>query len=484
MGLRAAALFAGLAASVTLVAFAAQRDFDIPPSVLVGARPAQGQFSPTVGCAAASCHGSGQTAKPGGEHSTWVDSDPHTKAFQVLRNEDSLRISKNLGRTVPAHEDASCLKCHAVDEDRYFHGEKLDERQLNEGVGCDGCHGPSAKWNNLHYTGYWKTLTDRQKFEEFGFVPTKDPVARILMCAQCHVGGRDREVNHDLIAAGHPRLSFEYTRFHYSDEYRQKHWIEKTPNPDFEVRTWLIGQVASLRAAVDLLAARADRVDDGKTPWPEFAESSCYACHQNLGAELRSNTTNALRPRKAGVLGWQLWYSSFAKVLPKLTAVLHPTGAAPALGSLDALRMEMEKPLPNPKTVALLTRTTLAELDASLVLFQQGTFAANLNGNQVRSVAAIVTESVYDVGSGKLRDYDWDVLAQHGLALTALYHATGGAANPAVAAWKAPLTDVRTKLAFPTTGGRVDSPRDFKPDSVYASFRTLYELTHSDAKGR
>ncbi|QEL16948.1 multiheme c-type cytochrome [Limnoglobus roseus] len=479
MGLRAAALFAGLAASVTLVTYAAQRDRLEPPrGEPVGARPAQGLFTPTVGCSAASCHGSGMPGKPGGEHSTWIESDPHTKAFQVLRNEDSVRISKNLGRTMPAHEDASCLKCHAVNEDRYFHGEKLDERELNEGVSCDGCHGPSAKWNSLHYTGFWKTLSDRQKFEEFGFVPTKDPVARILTCAQCHVGGRDREVNHDLIAAGHPRLSFEYTRFHYSEEYQQKHWVEKTPNPDFEVRTWLIGQVATLRAAVDLLAARADRADVAQSPWPEFAESSCYACHQNLGPELRSNTTKTLHPRKPGALGWQLWYSSFAKVLPKLASVVQPNGTAPALTSLDALRAEMEKPTPNAKTISALARTALVELDASLLSFQQGTFATNLNDQQVRTMAATITESVYDTASGKLRDYDWDVLAQHGLALTALYHGAGGTGNPTVAGWKEPLLDVRSKLAFPTTGSRVDSPRDFKPDSVYASFRTLYELTH------
>lgn len=478
MGLRSLAVFAGLAASVSLVVYAQPR-FE-PVAVPIGAIPAKGEFSATVGCAAASCHGSGQTGKPGGEHSTWIDSDPHTKAFQVLRNEDSQRISKNLGRTTPAYEDASCLKCHAVDEDRHYNGEKLDERQLNEGVGCDGCHGPSAKWNSLHYTPFWKTLGDREKFEQFGFVPTKEPVARILTCVQCHVGARDREVNHDLIAAGHPRLSFEYTRFHYSDEYKQKHWTEKTPNPDFEVRTWFIGQVASLRAAVDLLASRAERAVDGqKAPWPEFAESSCYACHQNLGTELRSNTTNALHPRKAGVLGWQLWYSSFAKSLPQVAAALTPGADYPAnLKTLTDLRVEMEKPVPNPVAVGLLARQATAELDAALARLQTVQFATTVTADKVKALAAIVTEGVCDKTTGKLRDYDWDVLAQHGLALTALYHAAGGSANPAVAAWREPLLDVRTKLAFPTTGGRVDSPRDFKPDAVYASFRTLYDLTH------
>lgn len=477
MGLRYAALFVGLAASVTIASYAANPTA-APKPQLLGTQPPRGEFSATVGCAAASCHGSGETTRRGGEHSTWIDSDPHTRAYQVLLNEDSVRISKNLGRTVPAHVDAQCLKCHALNEDRHYEGRKTDDKQLNEGVSCDSCHGPSAKWNNLHYQPFWKSLSDREKFEQFGFVPTKDPVARVLTCAQCHVGGRDREVNHDLIAAGHPRLSFEYTRYHFSAKYQQKHWEEKVPNPDFEVRTWLVGQVASLRAAVDLLAARAERADTQKAPWPEFAESSCYACHQNLGAELRGHTTNALKPRKAGVLGWQLWYASFAKALPKLAGVVQPGESAAALTSLDDLRKEMEKPVPSQSKVATLAKATTAELDAWLVTLQSGKYATSLTGPQLKQLGAIVTENVYDKSKGKLCDYDWDVLAQHALALTAIYHGAGGAGSPAVAAWKDPLVEVRTKLAFPTTGTRVDSPRDFKPDSVYAGFKKLYELTH------
>jgi hypothetical protein len=476
VGLRYAALFVGLAASVTIATYAANPAAAPKPPVL-GVQPPQGQFSATVGCSAASCHGSGETTKLRGEHSTWMDSDPHTRAYQVLLNEDSVRISKNLGRAVPAHEDAQCLKCHALNEERHYNGEPAG-KQLNEGVGCESCHGPSVKWNNLHYLPFWKSLSDREKFEEFGFVPTKDPVARVLTCAQCHVGGRDREVNHDLIAAGHPRLSFEYTRYHYSDKYRQKHWEEKVPNPDFEVRTWLVGQVASLRAAVDLLAARAERAEAQKAPWPEFAESSCYACHQNLGQELRGHTTNALKPRKAGLPGWQLWYGSFAKALPKLAGVIQPAESAAALSSLSALRTEMEKPVPSQTKVASFAKATTAELDAWLQTLQAGTYANGLTGPQLKQLGAIVTENVYDKATGKLRDYDWDVLAQHALALTAIYHAAGGKANPAVAAWTDSLVDLRTKLAFPTTGTRVDSPRDFKPNSVYDGFKKLHDLTH------
>ncbi len=480
MGHRTAALYVGVVASVTVAAYAAQPAASTATTISpqpFGAQIPKGQYSTTMSCAAASCHGGGQPGHVGSEFSTWGDSDPHRRAFRVLYNEDSVRISKNLGRKMPAHEDASCLKCHALDEPKHYTGELLDHRSLSDGVSCDSCHGPSGKWNSLHYQSWWKGLSDREKYDQFGFVPTKDPVARILNCAQCHVGGRDREVNHDLIAAGHPRLSFEYTRYHYSEAYANKHWEEKVPNPDFEVRTWLVGQVAGLRAATDLLAARAERSQKNEAPWPEFAESSCYACHQNLGAELRSHTTNALHPRKSGVLGWQLWYASFAKALPAVAGIVSPGSKGPALAALDPLRVEMEKPLPNAATVAGLAKQATAQLDAWLISFQTNGYAAKLTPEQWKALASTIAASAYDNATGKLRDYDWDVLAQHALALTALYHAGGGAGNPALAAWTAPLTEIRTKLAFPKTGGRVDSPRDFQPDSVYPGFKKLFELT-------
>lgn len=473
-----------MAAYAAYAAYAAQPDHaatntaatTISPQPF-GVQVAKGHYSAVVTCAAASCHGSGQITKPGGEHSTWADSDPHRRAYRVLFNEDSVRISRNLRRTMPAHEDASCLKCHALDEDKHYTGEKLDDRNLSDGVTCDSCHGPSTKWNSLHYQSWWKGLTDREKFDEYGFVPTKDPVARVLNCAQCHVGARDREVNHDLIAAGHPRLSFEYTRYHFSDAYYQKHWEEKVPNPEFEIRTWLVGQVASLRAATDLLTVRAERAIAKSAPWPEFAESSCYACHQNLGSELRSQTVNTLHPRKPGVLGWQLWYSSFTRALPKLSAIVSPGSSPSTLKSLDALRVEMEKPVPNPTTAANLAKSATRELDAWLINFQTKGYSEKITSEQFRTIASTIAESIYDNASGKLRDYDWDILAQHALAFTAVYHAAGGAANPAVAAWTEPLVELRTQLAFPKAGGRVDSPRGFQPDSVYPGFKKLYELT-------
>src|SRR5687768_15025203 len=81
----------------------------------------------------------------------------------------------------PGHQAALCLQCHAVPN---IHPASA----VAEGVGCAGCHGPSDKWVAEHYLPSWKALPNREKWERFGFIPTKNLVARSLNCASCHVG--------------------------------------------------------------------------------------------------------------------------------------------------------------------------------------------------------------------------------------------------------------------------------------------------------
>ncbi|HEY3788106.1 MAG TPA: multiheme c-type cytochrome, partial [Urbifossiella sp.] len=256
-------------------------------------------------CSASACHGGGHSGKPGSEHITWAQQiipignhDPHSRAYRTLFNKDSVRIARLLGGR-PAHENILCLKCHAP-------AGVEDRTARAEGVGCSACHGPSDKWLAEHYLPSWKAKSNRDKWTETGFIPTKNLVARISNCASCHVGSADREVNHDLIAAGHPRLAFEYTRFHFQSHYR-KHWDERTPQPDFEVRAWTIGQAVSLRAAIDVLKSRAEQADKNAAPWPEFAGMSCYACHQSIGGEANGGIA---RGHSLGQPAWELWYTA------------------------------------------------------------------------------------------------------------------------------------------------------------------------------
>jgi hypothetical protein len=420
--------------------------------------PAGGKFSAVTNCSSSNCHGNGSK---GNEYAIWAGDDPHRKAYAVLHNDVSARIQKNLKRETPAHLDAQCLKCHAVNEEKHYHGELLPGRGLGEGVSCDACHGASQAWLGEHYKSDWKRLTDREKFEKYGFKQTKDLVARALMCAQCHVGARDREVNHDLIAAGHPRLAFEAARFHFTDNY-PKHWKEKLPNREFEIQLWWTGQVASFRQAVALLAARAERAAAKSAPWPELSEYSCFACHQDVGGCKSRAEFGERNGRPAGRAGWQVWYSALAtdQLLSKVKEV-------------QDLQKLMSNDVLDPAEVAVFAKKTVAALDAALAKSQKEGHISEFSLPDIGRLLAksVVSGTALTDDKRKLRDTDWDHLAQNTLSLAALAHATGDDAKD----WRPLVAKLQAALAFPpdADGKRFDSPKDYDAKTVLELFQAL-----------
>ena len=297
------------------------------------------------------------------------------------------------------------------------------------------------------------------------------------------------------------RPAFEPTRFHYQPNYR-KHWAELTPQPDFEVRAWAVGQAAALRQAVEVLRARADRAAarDAKTPWPEFTEGSCFACHQTVarspypdaaGAKLRGAQGERTRP--SGAVPWQPWYESLGTPVAKYHDVLLP--GVPGAGKVDLteLRAEMEKPYPNPGKVAGLARAARDDLDRWLAVWQAaedgGAFPPVTHG-RIESLAAFVADGAV-TADGKLRDYDWDFVAQRYLGLTAFYHA-GVATDPALAPWRGPLVRLRGVLDLPRprpdplTGTRsgFDSPVNYRPSDAAVPLGELRRIITTSRSGR
>jgi hypothetical protein len=115
-----------------------------------------------------------------------------------------------------------------------------------------------------------------------GFVDTKESLnERAATCMKCHVGpgdefGQPHVVDHDLIAAGHPRLSFE---FHAYFESKPAHWNrlvdEARPPGVFHFASWLAGQTEQ-RKQTRNLAESIQAID--------FAQFDCTSCHHELVA--------------------------------------------------------------------------------------------------------------------------------------------------------------------------------------------------------
>jgi len=118
-------------------------------------------------------------------------------------------------------------------------------------VSCEACHGNAGQWLQPHTS--WKG--DRtESYKQTGLKPLYDLGERALACAGCHMGAPAdgdhpvRDMNHDMIAAGHPRLNFDFAEY---QRRLPKHWQEKDrtksdlpPRELNEARVWYVGRLA------------------------------------------------------------------------------------------------------------------------------------------------------------------------------------------------------------------------------------------------
>ncbi|MCI0361161.1 MAG: hypothetical protein L0211_21995 [Planctomycetaceae bacterium] len=337
-------LFLAIAAAAGRLALAEQPQ---APEELPRLAPPADHYLGGLSCASASCHGRQEENGQAGsvsrrEFIVWLEHDPHARAARTLSGAKFQRILNivSSGRA-DGQPDAAvhlrCAKCHDPEGIRsasekgsgVFGGNRLPimeadgspktpdplkadpltTRPVARGIGCETCHGPAKNWIAVHY----QHGVTRERLASLGMIDTKNLVVRAERCAGCHVGDGERDMNHDMIAAGHPPLRFELSAYH--DLIRQKHWpaAERVRTPDFKVRLWAAGQVAAARSSLALLESRAKRAAAGErlAPWPEFAEYDCFACHQRLrpAAGLSSVALKGARP---GMPGWQPWNLALA----------------------------------------------------------------------------------------------------------------------------------------------------------------------------
>jgi hypothetical protein len=396
----------------------------------------------TASCSARGCHGAIEPVlNPAqcrqNEYNLWAD-DRHADAYRTLFNDRSRDIARILGGSKKAHEDPRCLACHTnprltfVAEDTSFvHEERLF------GVGCESCHGSATSWLVAHTAADW-----RVKKRAYEMPDLTDPALQARTCAGCHVGaapdkeGPLRDVNHDLIAAGHPRLNFEFGTYQAN---MPPHWRLRTIA---EGHFWAVGQIVSAQAALELLSHRAK-----SGPWPEFAEYDCFACHHSLSpiTRIRGLPPTDSPSRKPGDLAWGSWYFALTDSLAGESA------------ELKSLRTILQKPNPDRQQTAATAQAVLLKLKrfhAQLAGAKKDLDDLPLNRKRL---LALVKGSRVDAG--------WDGAEQMYLALQALNQSQ---ADPAVGALLQELTPLRAfapgldgPISWPQNGkGRFD-PQDF-----------------------
>ncbi len=228
-------------------------------------------------CASSVCHGKLQRQNERNvwlnEYRLWTAAGKHSQAYRLLESEESRKIANYLG-LASATTAKICLDCHADNVPAEKRGTKF---QIDDGVSCEACHGGAEEWIESHATD---GATHENNLGR-GMYPTEAPAERAKLCLSCHMGSPDKFAGHDIMGAGHPRISFELetftanqpAHFEVDDDYRMR----KGEIPGFNL--WLTGQVESARRFVDLVRLK---IDSNSGPYPELAFYDCHGCHHEM----------------------------------------------------------------------------------------------------------------------------------------------------------------------------------------------------------
>jgi hypothetical protein len=228
------------------------------------------------------------------EAHTWFEIDKHSLAFDVLKDERAEAMGKRLGYDVS--QDDQCLSCHAGVVKGHI---RPSPRELELGVSCEACHGPSSQYDLPHTNPNWRAKSSQEK-AALGMVDVRDPLQSSAQCLSCHLGNaaEGKVLTHQMYAAGHPPLpGFEAVTFAHSmpphwrrlkdkgDRVRDDGDLQRVSHESAgeipEVRSVLVGGVVALRASLRLLADRQAASRDAGG-WPDFAIYDCAACHHEL----------------------------------------------------------------------------------------------------------------------------------------------------------------------------------------------------------
>lgn len=241
---------------------------------------AGGQYMGVASCAGSTCHGraegNGAVVRQD-EIATWQEpssaTGAHSRAYAVLNSLRGRQIAATLG--IDATSSGECLQCHATPAAPAQRGPRF---QIGDGVGCEGCHGPAERWLASHYA----VPGSHSANVAAGMVPLESPQVRARLCLDCHFAGsaRGQFVTHRVMAAGHPRLSFELDLFSALQQHHEidADYVDRKGNLS-SVRLWAVGQAEAVRRQ---MAVFRDPARASQGLYPEFFFFDCHSCHRAI----------------------------------------------------------------------------------------------------------------------------------------------------------------------------------------------------------
>lgn len=363
-----------------------------------------------VTCAGNTCHGSNAPLKDSrvqqNEFIIWHREDKHAKAYTVLFKDASKRIARNLGIKA-AHTEKLCLDCHTDNIPAENRGKRF---QVDDGVGCEACHGGGERYLGPHVSG---TRTHAENVE-LGLYPAEEPEARANLCLACHLGTKDKLATHRIMGAGHPRLSFELDTFTHIQPMHFK--IDK----DYKERKggwngaqiWAVGQLLAVEQFLELFQEPKYKSEG---ILPELAFFDCHACHRPMkNPQWAFRESSGLGPGTIHLNDANLLMlrSLLQHISPKQGEALHK--------AMRRLHQAASVSLPDARKAAAAMRPLLADI-------RQTVLKRQFTAGDMRALAAGLIQE------GVRGDYnDYGAAEQAAMALGALAEAmrTGGTLSP------------------------------------------------------
>lgn len=352
-------------------------------------------------CASSVCHGSvrprSSTSVLQNEYVVWSRLDRHKGAYNILLSEESYWIAKNMGLE-NAQEAKVCLDCHADNVPSEKQGSRF---QVSDGIGCEACHGGSERYLSSHTD---PSRTHQDNIDD-GMYPTDRIEDRARLCLSCHVGDDQKIASHEIMGAGHPKLSFELDTFgalqpaHYAldDDYRSKKWSAD------QVTVWALGQVEAGYQTLRLIEAHLS----GGQLFPELSLFDCHSCHHSM-SDLRWQQQRRIDLPPGSV---RINDSGFSMLFP-IARVVSPKQADVLEEQIKRLHQTTVSKGDVTKAVRDLD-TTIEELKAAINRFD----------NIAVKSSALLSDVVVIGGAGEFQDY---VAAEQAvMAIDLLMNATG-----------------------------------------------------------
>lgn len=360
-------------------------------------------FVGVASCAGSTCHG---RSEPDGkivrqdELMLWQNeasaAGAHSRAWRVLSEPRGRAIAARLG-IGEAGTAPMCLGCHATPVAQGKAGPRF---QRSDGVGCEGCHGAASAWLASHYAVGASHAANVSQ----GMAALENPRARASICLDCHYGsaGTGQFVDHRMMAAGHPRISFELDLFttiqqHHDEDadYAQR------KRRSGSVQVWAVGQAMALERSLSLFTSQ--RANEGI--FPEFYFFDCHTCHRRISDDPAFEPSGAGNPGRPIPRGMPAFNDENMIMLSAAAQIAAPALAARFERDSRAFHAALAKD--RPATLAAATRLRESAVELANAFAGSGVSRAQ--------TFAIIDAIAGTAISARFTDYEGSVQAVMGI---------------------------------------------------------------------